>query len=40
MELADILWSVIVIAERCGVDLSSSFESTMDEIEATLTAQH
>jgi NTP pyrophosphatase (non-canonical NTP hydrolase) len=38
-ELADILWSVIVIAERCTVDLASSFASTMDEIEAALTTQ-
>ncbi len=38
-ELADILWSVIVIAERCGIDLASSFAATMDEIEAALTAQ-
>ena len=37
-ELADILWPVIVIAEKCGVDLASAFESTMDEIEAALTA--
>ena len=38
-ELADILWSIIVIAERCNVDLASSFAATMDEIEAALTAQ-
>ena len=38
-ELADILWSVIVIAERCNVDLAPSFAATMDEIEAALTAQ-
>ena len=35
-ELADILWSVIVIAERCNVDLASSFAVTMNEIEAEL----
>jgi len=38
-ELADILWSIIVIAERCNVDLACSFAATMDEIEAALTAQ-
>jgi NTP pyrophosphatase (non-canonical NTP hydrolase) len=37
-ELADILWSVIVIAERCNVDLASSFAATMDKIEVALTA--
>ena len=36
---ADILWSIIVIAERCNVDLACSFAATMDEIEAALTAQ-
>jgi NTP pyrophosphatase (non-canonical NTP hydrolase) len=30
-ELADILWSIIVIAERCNVDLASSFAAKMDE---------
>jgi len=30
--------AIIVIAERCNVDLASSFAATMDEIEAALTA--
>lgn len=37
-ELADILWSVIVLADKCGVDLQSSFATTMDELEASLRA--
>ena len=35
-ELSDVLWSVIVIAARCDVDVEASFATTMDEIEATL----
>ena len=35
-ELADILWSVIVIGECCGVDLESGFIRTMGEIERNL----
>ena len=31
-ELADVLWSVIVIAARCGVDLEAAFVGTMDEL--------
>lgn len=38
-ELADILWSVIVIADKCQVDLASSFSATMDEIETSLAAR-
>lgn len=38
-ELADILWSVIVIADRCNVDIASSFDTTMNEIEAALRVQ-
>ena len=32
-ELADILWSIIVIADRSGVDLEEGFARTMDELE-------
>jgi NTP pyrophosphatase (non-canonical NTP hydrolase) len=32
-ELADCLWSVVVIAEKYGVDLEESFIQTMDELE-------
>ena len=35
-ELADVLWSVMVIAHRCEVDLESSFLCTMDELERRL----
>jgi len=31
-ELADVLWSVIVIADRCGIDLETAFVRTMDEL--------
>ena len=31
-ELADCLWSLLVLAERCNVDLESAFEATMDEL--------
>ena len=36
-EFADVLWSVIVIADRCGVDLEAAFLRTMDELEERLT---
>ena len=32
-ELADCLWSVIVIAEKYSVDLEAAFIHTMDELE-------
>jgi NTP pyrophosphatase (non-canonical NTP hydrolase) len=35
-ELADVLWSVIVIADRAGVDLTAAFETTMDALEQDL----
>lgn len=35
-ELADALWSVIVIAERCGIDLEASFAAAMDGIDDAL----
>lgn len=35
-ELADCLWSIILIAEELGVDLEKSFMSTMDELENKL----
>jgi NTP pyrophosphatase (non-canonical NTP hydrolase) len=33
-ELADCLWSLIVLAERYGVDLEQAFAATMDRLEA------
>jgi len=38
-ELADCLWSVIVLANSHGVDLESSFVNTMNELEKHLSAQ-
>jgi NTP pyrophosphatase (non-canonical NTP hydrolase) len=35
-ELADCLWSVLVLAEACGVDLESAFTRTMTELETKL----
>lgn len=35
-ELADCLWSVLVLADRCGVDLEAAFEKTMTELEGRL----
>jgi NTP pyrophosphatase (non-canonical NTP hydrolase) len=35
-ELADCLWSVLVLADRYGVDLEQAFAGTMDELEARL----
>jgi len=35
-ELADILWSVIVIAEKTGVNLEESFWDAMDELDKKL----
>ncbi len=35
-ELADVLWSVIVIAARCDVDLEAAFVATMDELDGWL----
>ena len=36
-ELADCLWSVLVLAARYDVDLGSAFERTMDELADRLT---
>ena len=35
-ELSDVLWSVIVIADRCGIDLEESFVRTMDKLDRAL----
>jgi len=37
-ELADVLWSVIILADRCGVDLEAAFNEDMDSLEAALVA--
>ncbi|MCG8971450.1 MazG nucleotide pyrophosphohydrolase domain-containing protein [Streptomyces sp. CL12-4] len=38
-ELADCLWSVLILAYRYDVDLESAFGRTMSELDETLTAQ-
>ncbi|MER6847665.1 MazG nucleotide pyrophosphohydrolase domain-containing protein [Streptomyces flaveolus] len=38
-ELADCLWSVLILAYRYDVDLESAFSRTMSELDETLTAQ-
>lgn len=38
-ELADCLWSVIVIADKYGVDLTESFLTTMDELEQKIDSE-
>ncbi len=35
-ELSDCLWSVIVLADRHGIDLEKSFMNTMNELEESL----
>jgi len=36
-ELADCLWSVMVLAHKHDIDLETSFQNTMDELEAHLS---
>jgi NTP pyrophosphatase (non-canonical NTP hydrolase) len=38
-ELADVLWSVIVIADRCNIDLTTAFVNTMDLLQANLATE-
>ena len=37
-ELADVLWSVLVLAYRCGIDVERAFLRTMDEIDALVAS--
>jgi NTP pyrophosphatase (non-canonical NTP hydrolase) len=37
-ELADCLWSILVLADTYGVDLAAAFEATMDELGEVLPA--
>ena len=39
-ELADCLWSVIVLADETGVDLEAAFNETMDSLEDHLRDSH
>ncbi|MEV8405192.1 MazG nucleotide pyrophosphohydrolase domain-containing protein [Streptomyces niveus] len=38
-ELADCLWSVLILAHRYGVDLDQAFRRTMDELDNAIRAQ-
>lgn len=38
-ELADCLWSVLVLSQLYGVNLETAFLQTMDELEQALTAK-
>lgn len=38
-ELADCLWSLLVISEQYGVDLEADFLKTMDDLEARIGAE-
>jgi RimJ/RimL family protein N-acetyltransferase len=38
-ELADCLWSVLILAHRYGVDLDAAFHRTMDELDAAITSK-
>lgn len=38
-ELADCLWSIIVISEKLGLDLPTEFQSTMNELNLSIQAQ-
>lgn len=39
-ELADCLWSILVLSELYGVDLEHAFLQTMDGLEQQIAAQH
>ena len=39
-ELADCLWSLLVLSQMCGTDLEHAFLQTMDDLEQYLAAQH
>lgn len=38
-ELADCLWSILILADECDVDLETSFANTMDQLEASITLE-
>ncbi|MDN3241737.1 MazG nucleotide pyrophosphohydrolase domain-containing protein [Glycomyces tritici] len=38
-ELADCLWSVLMLADRYGVDLAAAFENTTTQLEARVSAE-
>ena len=38
-ELSDCLWSILVLAERCGIDLEKEFLKTMGELRQRISNQ-
>ncbi|MFF2846560.1 MazG nucleotide pyrophosphohydrolase domain-containing protein [Streptomyces sp. NPDC058001] len=38
-ELADCLWSVLILSHRYGIDLGDAFRRTMDELETSISAK-
>ncbi len=38
-ELADCLWSVLILAHKYDIDLGAAFDRTMDELEDWITAR-
>lgn len=38
-ELSDCLWSVLVIADKYGIDLAAEFTKTMDQLEARIALE-
>jgi NTP pyrophosphatase (non-canonical NTP hydrolase) len=38
-ELSDCLWSILVLADRYGIDLGSSFQKTMGELDERIDAE-
>ena len=38
-ELADCLWSILVIASNYGIDIEKSFMETMDELEKRISSE-
>jgi NTP pyrophosphatase (non-canonical NTP hydrolase) len=38
-ELADCLWSVLILAHKYGIDLRASFDRTMDDLEAHISSK-
>lgn len=38
-ELADCMWSIIVLADKSGVDLESEFKNCMNELQENVSSQ-
>ncbi len=38
-ELSDCLWSVLILADKCGVDLEAEFQKTMAELKDIVTSR-